>query len=180
MEPQIPTDLMRKYLVYVKKNITPKLTREAIDRIKDFFVSLRGMANELHAIPISTRQLESIVRLAEASARIRFSNEVTVDDANLAIELTKKFLEEAGFDPESKTIDITMLETGKPKNKLEKQKLLLQIIKTLDKGNGVNEKEVIEKAKEKGISEDEAERLLRQLVVAGDIYEVKPGIYKAI
>jgi len=180
IEPLYPSELIRKYLMYVKKHIQPKLTKGAIERIKEFFVSLRSLSNELGPIPISTRQLESIVRLAEASARIRFSNEVTVDDANLAIQLTKKFLEEAGYDPEAKTYDITMLETGKPKSMLDKQKVIIKIIKTLDSGDGVSEMQIKEEAAKHGIGETTVEKLLRQLEAAGDIFQPKPGKYKII
>jgi len=176
----IPVDLLRKYILYVRKNIKPRLSNEAIARIKDFFVSLREKSQELKAVPISTRQLESIVRLAEASARIRFSDIVEKEDADLAIELTKRFLEEAGVDPESKVIDITILESGKPRSKIEKQKLLLQLIKQLDSGEGVSEKELIEKAKEYGLMDSEIEQLLYYLKTSGAVFEIKPGILKAV
>jgi replicative DNA helicase Mcm len=72
--PDIEAKFLRKYLAYTKQKCFPKLTEEATEAIKEFYVSLRSQGSTgdsaVKPIPISARQLEAIVRLAEASARI--------------------------------------------------------------------------------------------------------------
>jgi replicative DNA helicase Mcm len=69
----IEPELYRKYVAYAKQRIKPVLTDEAIEELKDFYVSLRNSAvnyeTETRNIPISARQLNALVRMSEASAK---------------------------------------------------------------------------------------------------------------
>jgi replicative DNA helicase Mcm len=73
----IPVDLFKKYIAYAKQRIKPELSEEAIDEIKKFYIGLRNnsISNEtgLRPIPISARQLQALVRMSEASAKIKLS-----------------------------------------------------------------------------------------------------------
>ena len=99
---EISGQLLRKYLSYAKQKIIPQLSNEAIQEIKDFYIDLRNSGQkgegEIRPIPISARQLEALVRLAEASARSRLSDKVIRQDAKRAIELLKHCLMQVGFD----------------------------------------------------------------------------------
>ncbi len=75
----IEPDLLRKYVAYAKRNCFPTMTEEAKSRIEDFYVDLRLKGQDEDApVPVTARKLEALVRLAEASARIRLSD--TVDE----------------------------------------------------------------------------------------------------
>jgi replicative DNA helicase Mcm len=61
-------ELLRKYISYAKKNVNPKLTKEATDVIKEFYLSLRSLGYKTGSVPITPRYLEGLVRLAESNA----------------------------------------------------------------------------------------------------------------
>ncbi|MCW1310080.1 MAG: minichromosome maintenance protein MCM, partial [Candidatus Nanoarchaeia archaeon] len=114
--PVIPPEMIKKYIAYAKRVCKPKLSDEAIKELKNFYATLRGKAvsaeSEVKPIPISPRQLEALVRLAEASARVRLSNTVTRSDARRAIRLLRHCLSEVGIDYETGQFDIDRIVTG--------------------------------------------------------------------
>ncbi|RLI28363.1 hypothetical protein DRO58_02345, partial [Candidatus Bathyarchaeota archaeon] len=77
VKPVIEPELLRKYISYSKR-IKPRMTEEAMEIIKDFYLKMRS-AGELADSPIAitARQLESVIRLAEARARVALREEVT-------------------------------------------------------------------------------------------------------
>ncbi len=115
-EMTIPRELFRKYVAYSKQKIKPELSEEAIEELKKFYVELRNSPisseSAMRPIPISARQLGALIRMSEASAKIKFSRTVTKDDAKNSIELMKYYLMQVGYDYESKTFDIDKISTG--------------------------------------------------------------------
>lgn len=61
----IPACLLRKYISYARQYVHPLLSPEAAQTLQDFYLSLRSQANTADATPITTRQLESLIRLTE-------------------------------------------------------------------------------------------------------------------
>ena len=185
-EKVIKVDFMKKYIAYAKKNITPAITDAAADEIKDFYVGLRnsvqGGEGEQKAIPISARQLEAIVRLAEASAKLRLSNQVTRGDAQLAIRLTKYCLTQIGLDEETGQIDIDRFSTAMPASKRNKIVIIKEIINRLgaEKGKSIEMAEIIAEAAEKGVKEDQIDEIIEKLKRSGDIFEPKRGYIQKI
>ncbi|RLG22567.1 AAA family ATPase, partial [Methanosarcinales archaeon] len=81
--PQIEPELLRKYIAYAKRNIYPLMSDEARAKLIDFYIGLRRQGEDPDSpVPVTARQLEALVRLAEASARIRLSNSITLDDVD--------------------------------------------------------------------------------------------------
>ena len=115
-EMTIPRELFRKYVAYSKQKIKPELSEEAIEEIKKFYVELRNSPisseSAMRPIPISARQLGALIRMSEASAKIKLNRTVTRDDAKNSIELMKYYLMQVGYDYESKTFDIDKISTG--------------------------------------------------------------------
>ncbi|KAK9510017.1 hypothetical protein O3M35_004892 [Rhynocoris fuscipes] len=86
----VPQELLRKYLAYVRKYVpTPKLSVEAGKVLQNFYLELRGQHRDKDSTPITTRQLESMIRLAEARAKVELREEATVEDAKDVVELMK-------------------------------------------------------------------------------------------
>ena len=114
VEPPITSDLLRKYISYAQ-NMKPVLTKEALERLKDFYLVMRS-ASEAEGTPvaITARQLESLVRVAEAKARMALRKEVLAEDAETAVAIMKRSLEEVGIDVSSRKFDIDIIMTGKP------------------------------------------------------------------
>ena len=186
LEFEISLNLLRKYIAYAKQKIKPKLTDGAIDEIKTFYVNLRnqGTSTEdaLRPIPITARQLEGLVRLAEASAKIRLSKKVTRSDAKRAIKLLKNCLMQVGFDQETGQIDIDRVSTTISASQRGKISLLRDIIEQLESriGKTIPLEDVIAEAEEKGITEDKVEEIIDRMKREGLVFEPKTGFIQRI
>ena len=179
-EPPISPELLRKYISYVK-NVKPLLTEEALDRLKNFYLIMRSASEtEGSPIAITARQLESIVRIAEARARAALRKDVLAEDAEAAINIMKKSLEEVGIDVSSRKIDIDIIMTGKPKSLQDKLRVVLSEIVEMERETGmVKKSELLETLEtEYEITSFEVERLIGQLLREGTIYSPKEGYLK--
>jgi len=178
--PPIPPDLLRKYVSYAK-GVKPRLTEEALQRIRDFYLAMRG-ASETEGTPIAitARQLESLVRIAEARARAALREEVLAEDAEAAVTIMRQSLEEVGIDVSSGKFDIDIITTGKPKSLQDRLRVVLGAVIEMERQTGMVEREeLLDRLEtEFEVPRDEAERLLRQLEREGTIYSPKPGHYK--
>ena len=180
VEPPIPSELLRKYISYAK-GIKPALTKEALQRLKDFYLAMR-LASESESSPvaITARQLESLVRIAEARARAALRKEVLAEDAEAAIGIMKRSLEEVGIDVSSYKLDIDILMTGKPKSMRDKLQIILSTLMTMEKETGMVEKAALlsELETKYKVPIGDGERLLGQLLREGTIYEPREGYLK--
>ncbi|KAL2933827.1 putative DNA helicase MCM8 [Bienertia sinuspersici] len=59
------------------------MTRSAAEILQNFYLELRDRNTSADGTPITARQLESLVRLAEARARVDLRDEITEQDALL-------------------------------------------------------------------------------------------------
>jgi replicative DNA helicase Mcm len=98
---EIDYNLLKKYITYAREKVKPKLTDETIEMIQEFYVRIRQLSeDEDPPIPITVRQLESLIKLSEASARIRLSAEVNESDVKRVIGFYERSLKQVGFDPQ--------------------------------------------------------------------------------
>jgi replicative DNA helicase Mcm len=179
-ESPISLDLMRKYISYAK-GIKPVLTQEALQRLKDFYLAMRSASeSEGSPVAITARQLESLVRVAEARSRAALRKEVSAEDAEAAIAIMKRSLEEVGIDLSSYKIDIDIIMTGKPKSVRDKLQIVISALMEMEKETGIVEKAalLIELETKYTISRGEVERLIAQLLREGTIYEPREGYLK--
>ncbi len=182
---EIDPELLRKYIAYARKEVHPKLTQEAMRVLEEFYVGMRGGVDDEEdaPVPITARQLEALVRLSEASARIRLSPEVTDYDANRAISLEQKCLKQVGYDPETGKVDIDKVEGRTPKSDRDKYRLISETIKRLeDEYNGKAPKQILmdELENRYNMDEEKVEEVIRVLKRNGTIYEPKQGYYKVV
>lgn len=180
IEPPIPLELLRKYISYAK-GIKPLLTSEALQRLKDFYLAMRSVSEtEGSPVAITARQLESLIRLAEARARAALRKEVLAEDAEAAINIVKRSLEEVGIDLSSYKIDIDLIMTGKPKSLRDKLQILLSALSEMEREIGMVEKVALinRLETEYKIPRNEIERLIAQLQREGTIYEPREGYLK--
>jgi replicative DNA helicase Mcm len=180
VEAPIASELMRKYVSYAKA-IKPVLGTEALKRLSDFYLAMRA-ASETEGSPvaITARQLESLVRVAEARARVALKKEVSGEDAEAAIALMRRSLEEVGIDLSSYKMDIDLIMTGKPKSVRDKMQVVLSALMHMEKETGIVEKAALvsELESEQKISRGEIERIIGQLLREGTIYEPREGCLK--
>ncbi len=109
--PVFSNDFIRKYVAYAKQNCHPDLSESASKYLVNFYTELRN-SSELDNIPITPRQLESIKRLAKASARIQLREVVDTSDVNHAVTLYMSMMSSYGV-RKSNVVDIDIFMTGK-------------------------------------------------------------------
>ncbi len=178
--PAIEQGFLQKYVAYARKNVFPVLTDEASEKIKDFYVSLRKMGAKQNTFPITARQIESIIRLAEASAKARLSQRVEAQDADRAITLVNHVLNEVFVDRETGKIDSDVIYVGQPKSKVDKLRTMLEVISSLEKKlDLVPIEDVVKEANSVGIDEHYARQLIEILQRQGDLYQPKTGFIKS-
>ncbi len=176
----ITSPLLKKYVSYSRQKGRPRLTDEAIEEIKNFYVGIRNRSaradSEIPIIAITARQLEGIVRLSEAYAKIRMNEEVTKDDVKMAIELLTFSLRQVGYDEETKTFDIDRVTTGITSSKRGKIIIVRDTIAQLESKLGkLIPLEELEKALADRITQLELEEALEHLSKSGDIFKPKKG-----
>ncbi|URD79663.1 ATPase family associated with various cellular activities (AAA) [Musa troglodytarum] len=98
----LPGPLIRKYIAYARNFIFPRMSRPAAEILQKFYLQLRDNSTSADGTPITARQLESLVRLAEARARLDLREEMTAEDAMDVVEIMKeslydKYVDEHGF-----------------------------------------------------------------------------------
>ncbi len=187
LKPEIDTKLLRKYIAYARQKIKPKLTDAALEEIKQYYLKMRSASSieegGVRTIPISARQLEALVRLAEASAKTRLSSRVTKKDAKRAIDLVHYCLAQIGTDPETGRIDIDRVITGIPASQRSQIAIVRDIIAELEVKSAnkeVAEEDVISIAEQRGVPRHKCEEILEKLKRSGDIYNPKRGVIQRI
>ncbi|VEN36802.1 unnamed protein product, partial [Callosobruchus maculatus] len=107
----LPHTLFRKYIAYAQKYVKPYLSDEAKEIIKEFYLSLRKQFKTGDCTPITTRQLNSLIRLTQARAKVELREEATRDDAKDVIELMRFSLVDV-FTDSSGVLDKTRSQIG--------------------------------------------------------------------
>jgi len=180
--PSIDRDIFRKYIAYAKQKIKPDLTEEAVDEIKQFYIMMRKASTEgeSRSISISARQLQGLVRLAEAHAKSRLSLIVEKEDSQVAIRLTKYYLMQVGYDAETKTFDIDRFTTNTSSSKRSKIVTLKETIKKLEPKHGKQIPLDILREELKEMSDTEFDEALDKLKKSGDVFQPKQGFVQNV
>jgi DNA replicative helicase MCM subunit Mcm2 (Cdc46/Mcm family) len=183
VEPSIDADLLRKYIAYAKRSCYPMMTEEAKGAIEDFYVDLRSQGTDSDSpVPVTARKLEALVRLAEASARVRLSDTVEQEDVDRILEIVTASLEDIGMDPETGEFDADVVETGTSKTQRDRIRNIKGIITEIedeyDKGAPVEE--VIDRAETIGMDQSKAEHEIKKLREQGDVYEPQNGHLRTV
>ena len=85
---KIPQELLKKYIIYAKEKVHPKLHRMDQDKVAQLYAQLRRESMATGSVPITVRHIESIIRLAEAQAKLHLREYVMDEDVNMAIRVT--------------------------------------------------------------------------------------------
>ncbi|KAJ6641100.1 DNA replication licensing factor MCM4 [Pseudolycoriella hygida] len=121
--------VLRDYLAYAKEHINPVLSEDAQQRLIQAYVDMRKIGSGRGQISAYPRQLESLIRLSEAHAKVRLSNTVEVQDVEEAYRLHREALKQSATDPLSGKIDVGILTTGLSTAARKKQADLVASIK---------------------------------------------------
>lgn len=180
--PPLDTDKLRKYISYARQ-LKPILKEEAVERLRDFYVKMRTASlesGEVSAVSITPRQLESLVRLAEARARSELREEVSVKDAEEAIRLMRTSLRQVGVDTATGEVDIDIIYTGKPRSLQNRLQTVLAVIRDMESTMGVAEEDELYNTlrEDHAMERSEASKLINLLRNDGVIYMPRPRRYR--
>lgn len=181
----IEPSFLRKYIAYAKR-ISPAITPAASAVLKDYYVSLRNKnamgENEVRAIAISPRQLEALIRISEACAKLRLSDKVVKKDADKAISLLQFCLSKVGIDPETGEMDIDRIVSGITAKQRNNIMVVKEIINELSEkfGEAIPTTDIIQECVSKGVTEDKAEEIINKMKREGEIFEPKHGIIRKL
>ena len=176
----IDVDILTKYLSYAKRT-NPTLTKEAEEKILAYYLQMRNVESE-EMITVTPRQLEGIIRLSTARARLLMKDQVEEEDAERAIFLIQSMLQDAGVDVNTGKVDLGVLQ-GRPRSEVSKMQLFMDVLKSLEGDNKVAVEEkafVKELEKTQKFTEEEARNYIRRMLREASIYESKPGHYNRV
>jgi DNA replication licensing factor MCM4 len=133
----LPIEFLTGYISYARTNCHPKISDEAQKALVDAYVAMRALGADVRSqerrITATTRQLESMIRLAEAHAKMRLSEVVTEDDVLEAVRLIKSALKQAATDSRTGLIDMSLLTEGTSSaDKRRKEDLKRAVLAALD------------------------------------------------
>ncbi|AKA49651.1 ATPase [uncultured archaeon] len=168
MVPPVDKETLRKYVSYARSKVFPRLSEEAIEILKDEYVNTRNAGGE--SIPITARQLESTIRLAEAAAKARLSPIVTPKDALLAKAVVDFYLKDVSMN--NGVVDIDILLTGMSSGQRNEVETVHDIIRDMKRENkrAPTVQSVIETAVSRGISKERVTTIINNMKKNGMIY----------
>jgi replicative DNA helicase Mcm len=179
--PDIEPSLFRKYVAYAKRSCYPMLSPEAKDALVNYYLKLRGIAEPNKPVPVTARQLEALVRLAEASARIRLSNSIEQGDAERVIHIVDACLRQIAYDARTGTFDIDKIVTGISKEKRDIVRVIKDAIRDIGgEGRRAGIDQVIDTVSGKGFPREKVKEGIDMLLRHGEAMEPKNGIIQLI
>ncbi len=110
----VDQSFLRDYILFARNNIHPDISATAEEVLVSGYLSMRALGGRgSKTISATPRQLESLIRLSQALAKMRLSEEVTAADVHEATRLMKVATQTAATDPRTGTIDMDLISTGR-------------------------------------------------------------------
>ena len=175
--PPLAKDFLKKYIGYANLNVRPQLTPEAAEVIENFYVNLRKSAEGGAAVPITARQLESLVRLSEARAKMALQHKVSKEDAQAAVRLMEDSLRMVALDRVTGKIDIDKLVSKMSASQRGSSDVIIKAIKDMESEgtSTVNRDALVQKVVSMGLTREQAEQVIEKLLSEGILYSPRDG-----
>jgi replicative DNA helicase Mcm len=181
-EPPVRFDLLKKYIAYAKK-FDPYPSDEANKKLEEFYLDMRANV-PVGGIPPTPRTLESLIRLATCRARILLRNTVTVEDADAAIRLIRRFIYDVATDKSTGKLDFAQPATGISRERITKEQAFGGAVKKLKEQspNGeIKYHELVNELIASGMyTEEEANKAIELRLRAAKMFEPRKGFLKWI
>ena len=182
-EREIDEDVFQAYIAYARERVFPTFKDESVkQRIIDQYVEIRQEGDgDDSPVPITARKLEAFLRLTEASARARLSDDITVEDGERAIALVRRSLEDVGIDPETGEYDADIVEAGTSKSQRDRIKTVKELIDDISgkyESNSAPEGEVLNRADDIDMDTGKVKNEIEKLKQKGEVYEPEEGHYQ--
>lgn len=175
----LPVEQLSLYIQYAKENINPVITAESKTELVRAYVDMRKMGDDARSserrITATTRQLESMIRLAEAHAKMRLSQHVELVDVKEAVRLIKSAIKDYATDPITGRIDMDMVQTGTTSAQRRMQEdLTHEVLSLLDAATTISFVDLVNRINEKlsvRIENHELNECIRRLQQEGKVVE---------
>lgn len=110
----VDQSFLRDYILYARNNIFPSISVEAEELLVQAYLEMRSLGGRgMKTITATPRQLESLIRISQALAKMRLEEVVLASDVQEATRLMKVATQAAATDPRTGTIDMDMISTGR-------------------------------------------------------------------
>jgi len=181
----ISGDLLKKYIKHARRTCKPVLTEEAKEKIKEFYLDLRGKYDSEDAVvSILARNLDALVRLSEAYAKMALRNKVSKEDVEDILIIFKRFLRDTGYDKETGKFDVDILTIGHPRSRMNKLTNLMDRLKEIFEENNwkaLEKRSVIQSLElEENLDKEFIKNAIREAINEGTLYEPKLNHIKFI
>ncbi len=176
--PPLSPEFLKKYIGYAIRYVMPQLTSQAAEVIENFYVDLRKTAEGGAApVPITARQLESLVRLAESRARMALRSKVSKEDAQAAVRLMEASLRMVALDSITGKIDIDRLVSKMSAAQRSSSDIILKVMKDLESEgtSTVDEEALLQRVQSMGLPYEKAEQVIKKLVAEGILFHPREG-----
>ena len=159
-------ELIRKYIYYCRNKINPKLSNITKEYFEKYYVSLRKKSEQEGKVHITARQLEGLVRLSKASAKLNLRTDTNETDAKLALKVMRYSYSTLGVSNADEIV------TGMTEDLRDKFTIFDELFDSLkDKDNKVLIIELVDKYKEYDI-------IVEKLLERGDYFKNKEYLVK--
>ena len=188
VQPPYSPEFIQKMIAYARRKIKEiKAPHDVEEIVTETYVKLRKSSkrsalDDREPVPITPRQFEAILRLAEAHARMHLRDTITREDVEAAIDLIMYSLRMTAMDEEG-NIDVSIIEVGRSSKEIKRMEQVLEIVKMLQDldEHGAPEDDVIKEARAQlDLSENEVREILEALLRADMIYKPRRGFYKVL
>ncbi|KAF2773629.1 MCM-domain-containing protein [Teratosphaeria nubilosa] len=189
----LPVEFLTSYISYVRSQIHPTITPPAADALVTAYVAMRKLGEDIRAserrITATTRQLESMIRLAEAHAKMRLSPTVDEADVAEAVRLIQSALKQAATDVRTGLIDMGLLtegtSAGERKRREALKKALLGVVDELLRSGGSSVRygdvvRVLSEQSSVAVDGGEVSEAVRALEAEGRVQVVGEGVRRSI
>jgi replicative DNA helicase Mcm len=175
--PPVTPIFLKKYIGYANRYVIPQLSPEAAEVIENFYVDLRKSAEGGAAVPITARQLESLVRLSEARAKMALRSKVTKEDAQAAIRLMEDSLRMVALDRVTGKIDVDLIVSKMSASQRSSSDIILKALNDMESEGAttVNSDALVERAVSMGLAKERASEIIDKLLADGTLYSPRDG-----
>jgi len=123
--------VLRDYIKLAKDRYNPVLSDTAGQKMIEYYVEMRKVGSGRGQVTAYPRQLESLIRLSEAHARMRFNKTVELLDVEEAVRLHREALKQSSTDPLTGRIDASILATGQSSSGRKRRMEVMTALKVL-------------------------------------------------
>lgn len=125
----VPIEVMQAWVKYARETIFPEIPEHVEEELREFYVDVRGQNSDSDsdALPATARKLEAGIRYAIAFARLRLSETVELQDAQMAIDLSRKIIGET-FDPEEAVYNADQTNEAQQRSQQKKINAILHVL----------------------------------------------------